>query len=150
MKANDSLELPPVIKSIEVACTPARAFALFTAEIHAWWPLATHSLAGAEHEHVAIEPRVGGRVYERDRLGREHLWGMVLAWDPPRGFRFTWRVGRAATSRQEVDIRFEPTPTDGTRVTLTHSGWAQGEPRESYDGGWSAVLARFTGHATAG
>lgn len=147
MKANETLQLPPVIKSIDVACSPERAFALFTAEIHAWWPLATHSLAGADHAHVEIEPRIGGRVFERDRHGREYLWGTVLAWDPPRSFRFTWRVGQAASSAQEVEVRLEPISADRTRLTLTHSGWVQGEPRDAYESGWTQVLGHLIARA---
>lgn len=142
MKENDTLQLPPIVKHIEVACAPARAFELFTREIHAWWPLATHSLADGESTFCAIEPRVGGRVFERDQAGREYDWGTVLEWSPPARLRFTWRVGHAATSRQEVEVVFAAT-AKGTRVTLTHSGWEIAEHRQNYDGGWDFVLGKF-------
>lgn len=35
MKENETLQLPPIIKQIEVDCAPARAFEPFTREIHA-------------------------------------------------------------------------------------------------------------------
>jgi hypothetical protein len=142
MKSNDTLQLPPLIKHVDVACAPARAFALFTAEIHAWWPLTSHSMFDVEADRVTIEPRVGGRVFERARDGRECDWGTVLVWSPPDCVRFTWRVGKAANSRQEVEVRFEPSEK-GTRVTLTHSGFALAEQRKNYDGGWDFVLGRF-------
>lgn len=142
MESNETLRLPPVIKHVEVACPPARAFALFTAEIHVWWPMATHSLAAAETEHVGIEPRVGGRVFERAKGGTEADWGTVLEWSPPDRIRFTWRVGKAAQSHQEVEVRFEPSAR-GTIVTLIHSGFVVVETRQSYDGGWGAVLGEF-------
>lgn len=142
MKANEPLQLAPLIKSIEVRCAPDRAFALFTAEIHAWWPLATHSLAEGDADRVTIEPRAGGRVFERDRHGKEYDWGTVLVWSPPSHLRFTWRVGKAANSKQEVEVRFEPSAI-GTRVTLTHSGFALTEQRKNYDDGWDFVLGQF-------
>jgi hypothetical protein len=46
--------IPPVLKSIRVSATPARAFDLFTAGFHQWWPRA-HSL-NAKVERVAISP----------------------------------------------------------------------------------------------
>jgi hypothetical protein len=146
MKANETIQLPPIIKQVEVACTPARAFALFTAEIHAWWPLASHSMFEGEAECVSIEPRVGGRVFERARDGREYDWGTVLAWSAPEFVRFTWRVGKAANSQQEVEVRFEPC-AKGTRVVLTHSGFELAEQRKNYDSGWGFVLGTFVAGA---
>lgn len=140
--------LPPIVKTLELACTPERAWTAFTAEIHAWWPLATHSLAEAAAVHCAIEPFRGGRVFERDRDGREQAWGEVLAWEPPVRLRFTWRVGHAAGSEQEVEVRFEPRG-GRTRVTLTHSGFELEEQHRNYTRGWSFVLDRFAGCCAA-
>jgi hypothetical protein len=97
-------------------------------------------------DRVTIEPRVGGRVFERARDGREYDWGTVLVWAPPERVRFTWRVGKAANSRQEVEVHFAPVEK-GTRVTLTHSGFEVAEQRTNYDGGWDFVLGRLVAQA---
>lgn len=143
MKSNHKLQLPPIVKTVDVSCSPDRAFATFTRDIHLWWPLASHSLAGDSFDKCHIEPRVGGRVFERAKDGQEFLWGTVLEWTPPLSIRFTWRVGHAASSQQEVEVRFESVP-QGTRVTLTHSGWETPDRRADYDKGWNYVLGRYS------
>ena len=141
--------VPPIVKTIDLACAPRLAFDLFVREMTSWWPLASHSLGGAKAASVAIEPRVGGRVFEREVGGVEHLWGTVLAWDEPRRVVFTWHVGRAADSTQTIELSFAPSPA-GTRVRLVHAGWhalAPGAPdrRGEYVEGWDDVFVRRYG-----
>lgn len=108
-----------------------------------WWPLSrVHT--GPDPVDCAIEPRVGGRVFERASDGRETLWGTVLAYDPPHRLAFSWIVQLSAEQAQLVDIRFTPA-AGGTRVELIHSGWEKlGEAavsrRERYDRGWGTVF----------
>ena len=65
--------VPPIIKTVTVRAAPARAFALFADDFARWWPLArTHT--GPDPVNCAIEPRVGGRVFERAADGRETPW----------------------------------------------------------------------------
>jgi len=45
----------------------------------------------------------------------ERDWGTVTEWDPPRRVGFAWRGGT-------IDVEFT-VEADGTRVTLTHTGW---------------------------
>ncbi|HEX3411087.1 MAG TPA: SRPBCC domain-containing protein [Stellaceae bacterium] len=137
--------VPPIVKSVTVCAAPARAFALFAERFARWWPLArVHT--GPDPVHCAIEPRVGGRVFERAADGRETPWGTVLAYDPPNRLAFSWVVELAAEQEQLVEIRF--TAEDGgTRVELTHSGWeklgdAAASQRERYDRGWGTVFER--------
>jgi uncharacterized protein YndB with AHSA1/START domain len=143
--------VPPVEKSVLVRCDPARAFAAFTAEIAQWWPLQTHSVAQAQTRSVAIEPRVGGRIYEIAADGSEAEWGRVLSWSPPHGFSMTWHPGRPAEPHTVVELSFMA-EGDRTRVRLIHRGWqalgARAEAgRESYQGGWETVLVHdFADH----
>lgn len=144
--------VPPVVKTVTVRAAPDRAFALF-AEIGRWWPLArVHT--GPDPEACAIEPRVGGRVFERSTDGRETVWGMVLAYEPPHHLAFSWLV-QSAEQPQLVEISFTP-EAEGTRVQLTHSGWEKlGEEagkalRERYDRGWVLVFEQcFAEYANA-
>jgi uncharacterized protein YndB with AHSA1/START domain len=137
--------VPPVVKTVTVRAPPARAFAVFADDFARWWPLAQFH-TGPDPVSCTIEPRVGGRVFERAADGRETPWGTVLAYDPPHRLAFSWIVQLSAEQEQLVDIRF--TAEDrGTRVELTHSGWeklgdAAASLRERYDRGWATVFKR--------
>jgi uncharacterized protein YndB with AHSA1/START domain len=145
--------VPPVVKAVSVRATPARAFELFAGDLARWWPLAQFH-TGPDPVDCAIEPRVGGRVFERAADGRETAWGTVLAYDPPHHLAFTWIVRLAAGEEQRVEIRFTPEES-GTKVELTHSGWeklgdAAASLRERYDHGWATLIERcFAEYANA-
>ena len=47
---------------------------------------------GVKAEHVVVEPRIGGRVFEMMSDGTEGTWATILAWDPPH--RSSWRGSR--------------------------------------------------------
>ncbi|HEX9728436.1 MAG TPA: SRPBCC domain-containing protein [Gemmatimonadales bacterium] len=149
---NATAQLPPVVKRITVPMVPRAAFERFTAGIATWWPMDTHSVAGEQTAAVIIEPKVGGRFYERARDGSESDWGEITVWEPPGRLVTTWHPGRGPESAQEVEITFAPQET-GTLVELTHRHWeAMGEDaadvRGRYDGGWQHVLALFEQAAT--
>lgn len=136
----------PLRKSVTVRRPPPAAFRLFTQGIASWWPLASHSLTGADAASCAIEGRPGGRVFERSRLGRPLIWGHVLAWEPPRRLVFSWHPGREAETAQEIEVSFRDAGDGATLVELEHRGWERlgaeaAEAREDYDSGWDHVLA---------
>lgn len=140
------ITVPPVEKSVLVRCDPTRAFAAFTAEIAQWWPMQTYSVAQAQTRSVAIEPRVGGRIYETAADGTDSEWGRILTWSPPDGFTMTWHPGRPSDPHTIVELSFAA-EGGATRVHLVHRGWealgARAEAaRESYDGGWETVMTR--------
>ena len=74
--------VPPVVKTVSVRAAPAQAFDYFVRDLARWWPLAQFH-TGPDPVDCAIEPRAGGRVFERAADGRETLWGTVLAYEPP-------------------------------------------------------------------
>ncbi|HEX4511466.1 MAG TPA: SRPBCC domain-containing protein [Burkholderiaceae bacterium] len=147
--------VPPVLKSIDVRCSPDLAFERFTREVHAWWPAKSHSLGGERVTYVGFEPRIGGRVFERLDDGSESTWGIVTAWEPPGRVVFTWHVGREPDTAQAVEVKFE-LHDGGTRVQLLHWGWerlgtAGLAARDQYDTGWNLVFGqRYAAHAVAG
>lgn len=152
------VEIAPVVKSIEVSRSAADAFRIFAAEIGAWWPKATHSLAdaaaGETSRTVTIEPRVGGRVFETLADGRELDWGEVLKFEPGAALRLAWRLGRPAAQETYVHVRFEPLGPSRCRVTLTHEGWerlgAEGPAmRDGYNSGWVEVFETCYAQAAA-
>lgn len=119
--------------TVGLAVPPARAFELFTREIDLWWrrgPRFRH--AGGERALVAIEPHVGGRIFEsigNDDSAPVHEIGRVIAWEPPARLVFSWRNATfAPTDRTEVEVRFDADARGGTRVTLVHRGWASIRP----------------------
>ncbi|MGD9982120.1 MAG: hypothetical protein AB7H66_17625 [Hyphomonadaceae bacterium] len=151
------VELAPVVKSIGVRRSAADAFRIFTEEISVWWPLATRTraktAAGEVTVRVTIEPRLGGRIYETLKDGRELEWGEVAAFEPGAFFAMHWRLGRPVEQTTNVSVRFEPLSAESCRVTLTHENWERmGDEaeklRDAYDNGWADVFEqRFGGYA---
>lgn len=145
------VELSPVVKTIDVRRSARDAFRIFTEEIAAWWPLASHTRArtaeGQRTVAVTIEPRVGGRIYETLADGAELEWGEVTGYSPGELFSMLWTMGRARPQHTDVTIRFEPLGADACRVTLTHENWERmGEEaarlRDAYNGGWVTVFEK--------
>lgn len=132
----------PVRKTIEVAAPVADAFRIWTEEIARWWPLASHSVSQADAIACVLEGRVGGRIYESERSGDEHLWGTVTLWDAPRRIVHSWHPGRPATEATIVEIGFSPAPQGGTRIDLVHDGWPPDATarRANYERGWAKLL----------
>ena len=79
----DSSAPTSVRRSVTVPVLPERAFEVFTAGIDRWWPRQGYSIGTAPLREAVLEPREGGRWYERDKDGTECTWGRVLVWDPP-------------------------------------------------------------------
>jgi hypothetical protein len=114
--------------TVMVAVPPPDAFRVFTEEIGLWWRRGPRfRSAPGDTGLIALEPGVGGRVFESYRVGSaDHVVeiGRIRVWEPPRRLLFDWRVANFAPSeRTEVEVLFEPARL-GTRVTVTHSGWA--------------------------
>jgi uncharacterized protein YndB with AHSA1/START domain len=149
-----------VFKSVRVKAPIERAWSVFVEQMEAWWP-ATHHIGSTPFEAIFIEPRVGGRWYERNAKGELCEWGTVLGWDPPRMVRLSWHVGPGHDSPEwkadpdmakasEVEIRFTAEAGGTTLVELTHSkierhGEGAEQLRELFDGpgAWSGILECF-------
>ncbi len=137
--------IEPIRKQCELPLAVEEAFDLFTARLDSWWPLGSHSIAGAEVERVRFEPFVGGRVVEVASGGTEHSWADVLAWDPPHRFALSWHPTVDAIAASIVEVTFTPT-SRGSLLTLEHGWWEEfGDDghalRAQYDPGWDMVLA---------
>ena len=139
-------------KSITLSRPPEIAFRVFTSEIGAWWPLKKGFSFGRERaKDIFIEPRVGGRFYERFTDGTEFEVGRITAFEPPRLVSFTWKDPSWEGST-EVEVRFLAEGA-GTRLELEHRGWEQGPIMEKqgggYSDGWGIVLADYVARAAA-
>ncbi|OJX70112.1 MAG: hypothetical protein BGO95_03605 [Micrococcales bacterium 73-13] len=139
--------IPPIRREVLVEAGPDVAFAVFTEEIGAWWPLAR---LGVHHDGTVAF--AGGRIVELSAAGEEAVWGSVTAWAPPRTLAFTWHPGSAAESASRVTVTFEP-QGERTLVTLVQEGWealeAPDAAREEYGRGWPGVLAAYARRASA-
>jgi uncharacterized protein YndB with AHSA1/START domain len=143
-----------VRRSITVNATPERAFEVFTAGFGTWWPIETHHIGKADAAEAVIEPRSGGRWFERGVDGSECDWGFVTAWEPPHRLLLAWHLTPEyefdpdPAQATEVEVRF--TATDGgTLVELEHRGFEKyGDPEKirqsvSQKGGWGDLLELY-------
>jgi uncharacterized protein YndB with AHSA1/START domain len=143
--------IEPIRLSFEVACRPEQAFDVWTLDIDRWWP-ADHTVTGTDDLVVVLEPRVGGRIFERTAGGSEHDWGEVTVWERPHRFGYVWHLRRDRAAATEVEIRFERATGGRTRVDIEHRGWealgADGESwRDRNRGGWATLLPWFVAAA---
>jgi hypothetical protein len=87
-----------------------------------FWPK-EYSIGSAEIAEVVIEPRSGGRWFERGIDGSECLGGRAASWDPPREVVLLWQIG--------ADWQYDPTsePKSRCRSLLKGPGaldWIRG------------------------
>jgi uncharacterized protein YndB with AHSA1/START domain len=136
----------PLELSFTVRCSPEHAFRMWATRTSLWLPHG-HSVSGDPGLTVTIEPRPGGRIYERTAAGVEHEWGEVLDWEPPRRLRYLWHLRFDRADATEVEIGFAPNP-EGTAVTIVHRGWerlgAKGpERRARNERGWGGLIPHY-------
>jgi uncharacterized protein YndB with AHSA1/START domain len=144
-----------VRKSVRVQGSIERAFSIFVEQMETWWP-PDHHIGKEAFQSIFVEPRVGGRWYERDAKGNECNWGHVLAWEPPHKVIFSWHLGLDfkfnpdIAKASEVEIRFTANGPSSTQVDLEHSKLERhGEGYEHLysimdgPGAWAQTLAEF-------
>ena len=148
-----------VRKSVRVDASQAHAFKIFTEELGTWWPLTTHRIGAQPPQTAIIEPRAGGRWFERSSDGAECDWGRVLVWEPPHRIVLSWDIDADWKSAPglgtEVEVRFVPEGAGATRIELEHRRLERyGAKAEAMQGvfdserGWSGILRGFAHAAT--
>jgi uncharacterized protein YndB with AHSA1/START domain len=141
-------------KVVSVKASPEVAWRVFTEKMGTWWPLATHKIGKAKAVDAVIEPRVGGRWYERGDDGSTCDWGRVLAWEPHSRLVLSWDINadwqHDPNLKTQVEVHFIADGKNGTRVELEHRhldryAARRDEMRGIFDseGGWSGLLASF-------
>lgn len=138
--------IEPLRIDVELDCPPEHAFATWTERFAQWWP-PSHTVSG-DPEAVVLEPRLGGRIFERTDDGREIDWGEITRWDPPHALAYLWHIRRDRADATDVEVRFVPAGSARTRLEIVHSGWerlgAEAERwRDANRGGWSGLLPHF-------
>jgi uncharacterized protein YndB with AHSA1/START domain len=142
-----------VFRSVSVPLPQARAFELFTTRMTEFWPK-DHSIGDSELAEVVIEPRSGGRWFERGVDGGECQWGRVAAWEPPRKIVLLWQIGADwqfdPAFETEVEVTFSEDGPDRSRLDLRHRnlqryGDKTDQMRAIFDdpAGWTGTLAGF-------
>ena len=143
-----------VRKVITVKAPLEVAWRVFTEQMGRWWPLAIYKIGKANAVDAVIEPRLGGRWYERGGDGSTCDWGSVLAWEPPGRLVLSWDITANwqydPDLKTEIEVRFIAEGTNATRVELEHRkldryGSRRDEMRRIFEteGDWGRLLASF-------
>ena len=146
--------VPAIRGKITVDVPVEHAFTVLTSSFDSWWPREFH-IGRADLAEAIIEPREGGRWYERGVDGSECDWGRVLVWEPPHRLVITWQINGQwqfdpdPARASEVEVLFNADGPEQTTVELTH------QYLDRLDGGqlihdailqessWSGLLALF-------
>jgi len=150
-----------VRKVVTVRAPVEVAWRVFTEQMGAWWPLATYKIGSAKAVDAIIEPRVGGRWYERGEDGSTCDWGSVLVGQPCSrrvlSYDITADWQYDPNLKTELEIRFLPEGPDVTRVELEHRrldryGDRREQMRRIFDteGDWGKLLDLFARVAAPG
>ncbi len=143
----------PVCKTLTVPAAPERAFELFTAHFHEWWPLQTHSVGLDQAAGVTFGAGPGGAIVETLTDGTTSTWGTITDWKPPHRVAFSWHAGTPPAGATRVEVTFTADEPGSTVVRLVHSGWERrpdgARARYSYESGWDPVVASFASFAGA-
>lgn len=141
-----------VNRTVVVRANREHAFTVFTERFFSWWPKA-HHIGEADLADAIIEPREGGRWYERGVDGSECDWGTVLAWEPPERLVLSWHLQGDFSyhpdpaKASEIEVRFIAEAPDRTRVELDHRHIERhDDPERVFNGvgspgGWLGILA---------
>jgi len=118
-------DVPDVRKSVRVAAPAGVAFRVFTQRPIEWLP-AGHTFI-KNPQSITMEPRVGGRFYERGADGAEITRGTVEEWAPPGRLVVTWRIGPGwqpvfdDERASRIEVEFAAVSPDVTEVTATYT-----------------------------
>jgi uncharacterized protein YndB with AHSA1/START domain len=149
------MTIAPIRKTVSVAASPERVFALFTGHMGAWWPKGM-TIGASPAVEVLIEPHAGGRWFERSEDKAETNWGRVLDWDPPRRLLLAWQIDATwafdPSFETELELTFTP-EAGGTRVDMEHRnlerfGDSAAKMAEMLGGGWPGIMDGFAAYAS--
>jgi uncharacterized protein YndB with AHSA1/START domain len=154
----DQHEATTARATVTVECTQQHAFDVFTSGFNTWWNRA-HHIGTADLDAAIMEPRKGGRWYERGVDGSECEWGRVLEFDPPERLLLCWQLTAQfqydPDFETEVEVRFVAETPTRTRVELEHRnldrfGLEAEQMKATFgsEGGWTGLLALFGAEAS--
>jgi uncharacterized protein YndB with AHSA1/START domain len=99
-----------------------------------WWP-----------NEAEIDLQPGGAYHLSWPSMDWHLRGRYSAVELNEHLAFTWKWDHDDNPERTVDVRFEPLPDGGTRLTLVHGTYTSEdtEEREGHISGWLHFLGRL-------
>lgn len=129
--------------SYDVPADVPGAFAGFVDDFALWWPR-TEGTYGA----AGVIRRLNGVLEIPSANGTEVL-GYITEWEPPE--RLTWHQGWRHRDGVTTHVSVTCTESEwGTRVRLTHSGWADaGEIEKEKFADWPVILWHYVAHMRA-
>ena len=141
--------------SIVVDVPIESAFKVFTQDFDRIKPR-EHNMLAVDIEETVLEPRTGGRIFDRGADGSECHWARVLAFEPPDRLVFSWdisprwQIETDLEKSSEVEVRFIAETAERTRVELEHRhldrhgpGWKSVSDGVDNDQGWPLYLSRY-------
>jgi uncharacterized protein YndB with AHSA1/START domain len=150
-----STEATTIRHAVTVAAPIERAFAVFTEDFGRFKPR-EHNLLAVDIAETVLEPRVGGRLFDRGVDGSECQWARVLAYEPPDRVVISWDIGPTwqietdPERTSEVEVRFVAEDAGRTRVELEHrhldrhlDGWQQVRDGADSADGWPRYLRQY-------
>lgn len=120
---SEQLEDPRV--AVTVPVPPDAAFRISTERPDEWLP--PEHMFIRDPESITMEPRAGGRFYERGSDGAEVTRGTIVEWAPPGRVALTWRIGpgwRPVADDEHASVivvDFNPADGGATEVVLTYT-----------------------------
>lgn len=147
-------------KVVDVEAPQQIAWQVFTEQMGTWWPLAMYKIGKSNAVDAIIEPRVGGRWYERGEDGSTCEWGRVLVWQPHSRLVLSWDITADwqydPDLHTEIEVQFLAQGEVRTRVEFEHRrldryGDRRDEMRTIFDktGDWGLLLAAFAQSAAS-
>jgi len=146
--------IPAIRGTVTIGVPVERAFSVFTDSLGTWWPAEYH-IGQADMAEAILEPRAGGRWYERGVDGSQCDWGRVLAWEPPHRLVVTWQINGQwqfdpdPDHASEIEVRFTADGPGQTTVELEHrlldrlAGGQAIHDTIMGGGGWRSLLEQF-------
>lgn len=159
-KISSSSDLNSVRKRLMVKAPPQPSWEVFTQQMRSGWPLANDKIGKVNAADAVIEPRVGGRWYERGTDGSTCDWGRALVWEPYSRLVLSWDITADwqydPELQTEIEVRYIAEGASVTRVEFEHRrldryGERRDEMRTVFDktGDWGRLLALFAETAAA-
>lgn len=143
---------------VVVGLGPALAYEKFRHDVARWWPR-EYTYSGECLEDLYLEGRKGGIFWERGPEGFRCDLAKVLRWVPPEKIILRWHISPAHRPEpnperaSEVEIRFIPGASGGTRIEVEHRDFshhgvsgAEYCSRMGSETGWPFILRRFAEH----
>jgi len=113
-----------VYLALRVPADPARAYAVFTDQIGAWWrPDPLFQVTPRGDGTLRFEPGANGRLLSDLGNGEVFEIGRIAVWAPGERLVFSWRQASFSDNQStEVEVRFEAVGEE-TRVSIEHRAW---------------------------